>query len=187
MADISIQGAKQRIASLVEQQKQLESRLNDRPPLITISDARFRTFEEASAEISPELSQFLRTLVPTLYKLREQYGAHVVEVTGHTDEIRIGASRRQSCNLDQELLPTVNGKKPARLLEACDNVGLGMARATAVVNELRSLGLASSFWLLPLSAGQAIDTDGTLATGAQVVTSSPARRRIEIRLRRLGE
>jgi flagellar motor protein MotB len=179
--------ANQQIARLIEQREALEHRLNDKPPLITISDATFRTFEEASAEIRPELSEYLRTIVPTLYKLGEQYDARVIEVIGHTDEVRIGARRRQSCNLDSELLPTVNGQKSARLLEPCDNVGLGMARAVAVVNVLRALGLGSSFTLLPLSAGQAIDTDGSLAAGAKVIMAEPARRRIEIRLRRHGE
>jgi len=173
-------------AEEVRKRKLAEAKLNDRPPLITISDAKFRTFKEASSEISPELSQFLSSTVAQLYRLRAQYQANVIEVTGHTDEVKLGPSMRL-CNLDENLIDVLNGRKDIKALGPCDNVGLGIARATAVVSELRARGLGKDFVLLPLSAGPAIDTDETMARGGHMQVPLPARRRIEIRLRRQGE
>jgi flagellar motor protein MotB len=186
-AEGGLEAEKQRAATLQNQLIAMEARLNDRPPLITISDARFRTFAEASAEISPALSQFLMSTMRELYSLRHRYGTTVIEVIGHTDEVRLGPSKRQLCNLDEDILNVLNGRKDAKSLGPCDNVGLGMARATAVVNELKRLGLSKDFTLLPFSAGAAIDTNETVASGNQAGILLPARRRIEIRLRRPGE
>lgn len=184
-AEENVKRATERIILLFDEVQAVQRRLNDKPPLIIISDAKFSTFEQASADISPALSNYLRTMVPDLRRLRDQYGAEVIEIVGHTDEVRL--ARRRRCNLDEDLLDTANSRRSAGLLGPCDNVGLGMARAAAVINELRSFGLESEFTFLPLSGGQAIDTDGTLAKGEQVATPNPARRRIEIRLRRRGE
>lgn len=170
---------------LASQINDLKAKLTDKPPLITISDATFRTFEEASAELSPQLKQFLRDSIRQLYESRNRYGATVIEVVGHTDEIKLGKKIKQACNLDEMLLSALNG--PIRVgaaITPCDNVGLGMARATAVVNELTRLGLRKDFILLPLSAGAAIDVNGQLASGSNLEVALPARRRIEIRLRR---
>ncbi len=163
--------------------KSIENKLNDKPPLITVSDAKFHTFEEGSAVISVELRELLANIAKQLYALRDRYQANVVEIIGHTDEVRFGSTKRQ-CNLDDSLLEVLNGRKDTRALLPCDNVGLGMARATAVVDELKRLGLGRDFVLLPLSSGAAIDTNETIASGSQMSTSLPARRRIEIRLRR---
>jgi hypothetical protein len=61
--------------------------------------------------------------------------------------------------------------------------GLGLARAVSVVTVLRHSELLSGYKILPLSGGQLINTDETLA-----VVGTPGdireRRRIEIRLRK---
>jgi len=85
------------------------------------------------------------------------------------------------------LLEVLNGRKEAKVLAACDNVALGMARAAAVVNEFRKLGLTKDFTLLALSAGPAISMEEALSPGNRGRTADPARRRIEIRLKRRGE
>jgi flagellar motor protein MotB len=162
----------------------MERRLNDKPPLITISDAKVQTFKFGSAEVSAELREFLRRSVGDLQVLRGRYNADIVEVTGHTDEMPLVVATRGRCNLDGELLSVVNGSKDAKNLTPCDNIGLGMARAVAVVRELRALGMGSEFTLLPLSAGAVIDTNATLAAGNRPAVPLPERRRIEIRLRR---
>ncbi len=175
--------AREQAGEELERRQVAERRLNDKPPLITISDAAFRTFKEGSAEISPELSAFLADVVGRLQALRSQYGANVIEVIGHTDEVKLGPNKRV-CNLDENLIDVLNGRKAPTELGPCDNVGLGMARAIAVVVELRRRGLGDDFVLLPLSAGAAIDTDDSLAKGGQPPMPIPARRRIDIRLRR---
>jgi flagellar motor protein MotB len=187
IAERNLKDSLQREVVVTNKLKTLQSPTNDKPPLITISDAAFRTFKEGSAEIQPELQQYLANLTKELYITRSRYGADVVEIAGHTDELRLGPSKRQGCNIDKELLEVLNGRRDIKSLVPCDNVGLGMARAVAVVNELKSLGVEKDFVLLPLSAGPTIDTGDKLASGDQSGISNPARRRIEIRLRRHGE
>jgi flagellar motor protein MotB len=179
-----LQNANRQLARQKSELADMERRLNDKPPLITISDAKFQTFKFGSAEVSAELREFLRRSVGDLQLLRGRYNADIVEVTGHTDEMPLVVATRNRCNLDGELLGVVNGTKDAKILAPCDNIGLGMARAVAVVRELRALGMGAEFTLLPLSAGAVIDTNATLAAGNRPAVPLPERRRIEIRLRR---
>jgi flagellar motor protein MotB len=186
-AETRVKAVQEHNDKLTAQVSAMQQRSSDKPPLIVISDEKFRTFEEGSAELSEDLKGYLRSNVGRIYALRKDYRADVIEVIGHTDEVRIGSSMRQACNLDDNLLDVLNGQQEPRTLEPCDNVGLGMARATAVVSELKQLGLQKDFAILPLSAGPAIDLGGSLASGRQYGVAIPARRRIEIRLRRTGE
>lgn len=162
----------------------LQTKLNDRPPLISISDENLKAFDPGSARVRPELSGFLNGIVKTLYSYREKYGAQVIEVVGHTDEVYLDPNRRNLCNLDQDLLNVLNRRAPPEILGPCDNVGLGMARAVAVVGELRRLGLGRYFTLLPLSAGQTTDVNERLADGSLPPVLVAGRRRIELRMRR---
>src|SRR4029077_3479080 len=176
---------KRQALDLAKQLRQLEIVANDKPPLITISDADVHTFRQGSADISHELQQFLAVrTVPDLLKLSQRYNAAIIEVVGHTDEVPLGTSLRQRSNLDEKLLGVLGSREAPTILGACDNVGLGMARAASVVIELKKLGLQKGFTLLPLSAGPAINTDETLAQGSSSSVATPSRRRIEIRLRR---
>lgn len=67
-------------------------------------------------------------------------------------------------------------------MSASDNAGLGFARAAAIVQVLRKDGRLSKLTVLPLSAAQAVDTNGKLAEGTSGADVKQ-RRRIEIRLR----
>ena len=158
---------------------------NDQPPLLEINDEEnVSIFPTGSAEPSGRLVSWLRRQVKEIERSAAKYGATVVEVVGHTDSVPLGSSLAQKQNLDTALLPLLNGKRPAGTLGACDNVGLGMARAAAVVTELRKLGIDNRLTLLPLSAGPVIAPDGSIVRAPIPAKSEPRRRRIEIRLRR---
>ena len=160
---------------------------NDKPPLLKVNDERgVSIFAQGSAEPTPTLLQWLNAVYPVLIENGAKYGTNVIEVTGHTDELPVGQVMQERKNLDKSLLGVLNGRERSADLGACDNVGLGMARAAAVVAELTRLGLARQFTILPLSAGPSINVDGTLAEGLALPASEPARRRIEIRLRRMN-
>lgn len=169
----------------IEQQKIALRAANDKPPLLMINDDKgISIFPAGSAEPTSVLLDWLISIAPSLEESAAKYNTKVIEVVGHTDEVNVGQSMQEKKNLDKSLLKFLWGQEQARVLGACDNVGLGMARAAAVVAELTRLGLATKFILLPLSAGQAIDLDGRLASGHNTVVNEPRRRRIEIRLRR---
>jgi hypothetical protein len=65
-----------------------------------------------------------------------------------------------------------------------DNAGLGLARAVSVVSILRRSPKLAGYKMIPLSGGQLIDTDESLALNGTSVGDVAQRRRIEIRLRK---
>jgi hypothetical protein len=75
-----------------------------------------------------------------------------------------------------------NGASIAAITPA-DNAGLGLARAVSVVEILRQSKELAGYKILPLSGGQLINTDETLALGGNL-GDIRERRRIEIRLRK---
>jgi hypothetical protein len=86
-------------------------------------------------------------------------------------------------NLDGSLIQASVGRVPIGALRSTDNAGLAMARAVAVVQQLRADPRLRGVAILPLSGAQMIVpvdhvADGTARGGDQ------RRRRIEIRLRK---
>ena len=65
-----------------------------------------------------------------------------------------------------------------------DNAGLGLARAVSVVSILRQSPKLAGYKMIPLSGGQLIDTDESLAIKGTSGGDVAQRRRIEIRLRK---
>lgn len=117
--------------------------------------------------------------MPKLLAAGEDFDVDVIEVIGHTDEQAIF---QKYSNLDKELLEVAKGTGAISALQPGDNAGLGLARAVSVARALAASGRLGKFRILPLSGGQLIDTNDTVAqgTGGDV----RERRRIEIRLRR---
>lgn len=148
------------------------------PPIITITEAQGYSFPTGSAAISSNFEDLLRTnIAVALQKNVSDYNANVIEVFGHTDE----QPKSGYSNLDSFLINAINGRIPILKLQSADNVGLGMARAVAVVQVLSSCPELAGVTILPYSAGQAINSLGSLSEGMK--GDDPARRRIEIRLR----
>jgi outer membrane protein OmpA-like peptidoglycan-associated protein len=155
--------------------------LEDLPPIITLSEARGYFFEFGSAELTNDFRQkIINEVIPTLLRSGARYRVDVVEVIGHTDEVPIA---RGASSLDSDLIAYLHGDNTPDVPRAADNVGLGMARAAAVARVLIADGRLATFVILPLSAGQTTDVDGTLADGANTFENKE-RRRIEIRMRR---
>ena len=149
------------------------------PPIIRLREADGYVFPSAKNRISPDFARRLRAeVVPLIEKYAEEYDADVVEVIGHTDERPIGGRS----NLDEALGDYLNGDY--RPLRPADNVGLAFARAAAVARRLTPLLEERGYLVLALSAGQTLlPGDGGLADGSDP-GDNPARRTIEIRLRR---
>lgn len=150
------------------------------PPIITLNDTKGQFFRSGSAELNPRFRQTLVETTPEILRLMKEYNVDVVEVVGHTDEKPVGV--KQS-NLDRDLLPVLRNETQIGSIVSADNAGLGLARAVSVVSVLRQNRELSAYKILPLSGGQLVDTDETLAIvgmGGDVAE----RRRIEIRLRK---
>jgi hypothetical protein len=154
----------------------------DQPPIITLKEADGYFFASA-AQIGGGFAERLRSVVgPQLAGLGKRYGAGIIEVVGHTDEqpLKLGLPRT---TLDRRLLDFLHNRTVEEP-RASDNVGLGMARAVAIVKVLRSDPNLAAFQILPFSAGQAVDVGDRLSVGTSFGTPVEERRRIEVRLRR---
>lgn len=149
------------------------------PPIIRLREADGYVFPSATNRISAEFARRLRSeVVPLIERYAEDYDADVVEVIGHTDERPIGGRS----NLDDALRDYLNGDY--RPLRPADNVGLAFARAAAVARRIAPLLEERGYLVLALSAGQTLlPGDGGIADGSDP-GDNPARRTIEIRLRR---
>jgi flagellar motor protein MotB len=178
------------------------------PPIITLSDASGYFFEPGSAEPSTEFRVKLTGgVVDQILATIKQYKVDVIEVIGHTDEQPMysrppmppGAARPTSTdiasstdvvprpvsrypNLDSTLIPFLNAREALENVLPFDNAGLGLARAAAVVRVLRDDGRLRPYSILPLSAGQLIESGEKLSAGSPGDVRQ--RRRIEIRMRR---
>lgn len=155
-------------------------------PIITLDEADGYAFNTGSAVVSASFrNQLIEKVVPKVKSAGSIAKATIIEVVGHTDEVRLNSSKRFDTNLDSSLMPFLNGEKSVVPLPA-DNVGLGMARAVAVAAVLKQTELADDFVIIPMSAGAFLKADDSAATGKDYV-SDAGRRRIEIRLRRRVE
>ena len=153
----------------------------DQPPIISLRESQGYHFVSGSAELSDEFKERLGgDVTDRILEIANYYGLDVIEVIGHTDEVPVGTA---ASNLDAHLLPFLRGEAPVQQLSFSDNAGLGIARAAAVVKEIRKNPRLLGFSAIPLSAGQAVLSDGSLASGADRRGSEEDRRRIEIRLR----
>lgn len=151
------------------------------PPIITLGSDEFR-FKLNSAELSDDFRTRLQTDVAAqVTDLLKQYDVDVVEVVGHTDEQPIYST--QSSTLDFEAIPALAGTVPVSRLKPADNAGLGLARAIAVANALRSSGLPATVRIIPLSAAQLVIPGDVVSNGSDAANNRD-RRRIEIRIRR---
>jgi flagellar motor protein MotB len=160
----------------------LKKGAHDWPPIIKLKDTEGYTFAKGSAEFSEKFLQKLYSDgVPQILGAEKDFDVDIIEVIGHTDEQAI--VQRYS-NLDNHLLEVTKGTGAINTLLPADNAGLGLARAVSVARALAADSRLSKFKfrILPLSGGQLIDTNDTIAqgTGGDV----KERRRIEIRLRR---
>jgi flagellar motor protein MotB len=157
-------------------------RLKQKPPIITLDEARNYRFETGSAALSPQFTELLETKVlPQLKDIFNRYPVNTIEIIGHTDT---QPSSGRASNLDTNLLPVIGGTQSMTSLLFGSNADLGLMRAVAVRLTLEHL--TSNFGLQAVrfrtySAAQTAAPDGPVAPHG---LSDDRRRRIEIRFTR---
>ncbi|UVC08960.1 OmpA family protein [Rhizobium sp. TH2] len=156
------------------------SKPHEWPPIINLSEANKNFFRSGSAELTPEFADKLRGMISNeISDNLEKYQVDIIEVIGHTDEQPLA---RASSNLDETYIDVIDGKKSIDKVLPADNAGLGLARAIAVTNILKTNPKLAKATILPMSAAQLILPGDILTTGQ--LGNVEARRRIEIRIRR---
>ena len=153
------------------------------PPIINLSEAGGYYFQSGSAELTSAFRGRLDTAIADqIADNLERYDVDVIEVIGHTDEQPLS---KNASNLDQTVIALLEGSRPISAAQPADNAGLGLARAVAVANALRSNPKLRDATVLPFSAAQLVLPGDKLTTGQ--AGNVEERRRIEIRIRRRAQ
>ena len=154
------------------------------PSFINLSGEEKFPFNIGEAIVSDDFKQYIiDDIVEQILSHKSEYGANIVEVIGHTDELPIA---RGSSNFDNEILEAYKGTLPVDNLKPADNAGLGIARAVAVIKILESIDELSGLTFVPLSGGQLILPNDGFIRG-NLSGDVKERRRIEIRVRRSAD
>ena len=155
----------------------------DAPPIIVIQDTGTYQFQSGSAEVPPALANFIQQeLVAKIAANAKEYQINTIEIIGHTDGQVNGAV---ISNLDQNLEEVASNQIPFSKLSAGSNVDLGLMRALAVMNLLRTIPSLQNIEFRAYSAAQLVSPQGGLSPINR--SSDSSRRRIEIRFTRLGK
>ncbi len=173
---------KARIIDLERQLAEKDRLLNDKPPVIPITENESFRFESGKAALSPAFKKHLEEdKFPIILKQLEKFGTRVdtLEIVGHTDSDPL--SGRDS-NLDELLLSVLHGHRPATTLRPGSNTDLGIMRALAI-RELLQPWLSShhrnDIQIRCYSAGPTLLANGSLPSLNSLAKDSE-RRRIEI-------
>lgn len=178
------------------------------PPIISLSEEKGYFFRTGSAELEASFKTALTTTtLDKIVDILKQYDVDVIEVVGHTDEQAYGPRRAAApaqtadtagvpvvltpppvaariSNLDRGLTTVLRSESDVGKLTPADNAGLGLARAVSVVSTLQKSPKLAGYKMIPLSGGQLIDTNESLALSGTSGGDVAQRRRIEIRLRK---
>lgn len=156
------------------------------PPIITMKDADGFHFPLSSSDIPADFySKIVGEIIPQIIKASEDHHLNLVWVMGHTDEVPLHST--EPSTLDGRLLAFLHNQPLLGPLRAVDDTGLAMLRAAAVARVLMldPRIQAAHLIVIPLSAGQVMQPNGTLSPGGG--WDDDSRRRIEIYLRKQGE
>ncbi len=158
--------------NLTEANKRLQSAS---PIVVDERSGKFR-FKSGSAELNPELKNYLQTqVIPTIQTTLREKEIEFIQVIGHTD----GQGINQSGNLDKNIEQVAQGKQKVKQLIPGSNADLGLMRALAVVQEIKHTSGLKNVEFRAYSAGQLYLANGQLADINR--NADPTRRRIEIR------
>tara|TARA_Y100001933_G_scaffold254641_1_gene296504 strand:+ start:1097 stop:1699 length:603 start_codon:yes stop_codon:yes gene_type:complete len=160
----------------------LNNAVNQKPPLIKLTEAQFFRFETGSYTLTPDFKNRMDKITTAIAHDIKKYHIDTVEVIGHTD----GQPSPGMSNLDMKLQnqfevsgDIING------FTTGSNVDLGLLRALSVAAYLRQklknndLKMPS---ILAYSASSLIDLSGKYRPADSAPRSE--RRRIEIRFTR---
>ncbi len=168
------------------QSQRLNERLKSAFPIVIDERSREFRFTSGSAELNPELKNYLQTeIIPTIQTTLQEKEIDFIQVIGHTD----GQEVNQLGNLDQNIEKVAKGEQKITQLIPGSNTDLGLMRALAVVEEIQqtinSYKEYKDIEFRAYSAGQLYLPDGTLANVNR--NADATRRRIEIRFIPPGE
>jgi outer membrane protein OmpA-like peptidoglycan-associated protein len=154
----------------------LNQRLQSASPIVIQENSGNFKFSSGSAELTPELKQYIATEVsPAIDKILQERDIDFIQVIGHTD----GQENNQLSNLDRQLEKVANGNQLVSILRPGSNVDLGLMRALAVIQELEKNVNLKNIKFRAYSAAQLYLPSGKLAPLNR--KSDETRRRIEIR------
>jgi outer membrane protein OmpA-like peptidoglycan-associated protein len=156
--------------------------LNEKPPLLALTEAESFRFDTGSYKLSDQFKAALQARLPEIRKTIDKYRIDTVEIIGHTD----GRPSSGTSNLDFRL-PSAGISAELNGYDPGSNIDLGLLRAMSVANYLRNLleQEDQSFMIRPYSAGSLIDTAGNYAPADN--RDRAERRRIEVRFTRREE
>ncbi|MER9648696.1 hypothetical protein [Mesorhizobium sp. M0199] len=137
-----------------------------------------RTGEKAASAIPKEHLNGTEIIAGRIAGYLKDYDVDIIEVIGYTDEQPLAGL---PSNLDKVVSAVLANEMPISAVQPSDNAGLGLARAIAVTEILRSDSQLAGTTVLPLSAAQLIMPGDVLSDGKQA-GSVDTRRRIEIRV-----
>jgi outer membrane protein OmpA-like peptidoglycan-associated protein len=151
--------------------------MNPKAPSINLDDSSSYRFASGSYLLTNAFRKALKTdAVPMIKKTLRCYGSDSIELVGHTDGTPAGGSS----NIDSLLSRRISDGE-FKKLSAGSNADLGLLRALAVKNEIKSLlgqdGVLLSYRVL--SGGSLIGSNGSVEPAKNIDDKS--RRRIEIR------
>ena len=145
------------------------------PIIIDEQSGKFR-FTSGSAELNPDLKDYLQTqIIPTIKTTITEKEIDFIQVIGHTD----GQGISQAGNLDRNIEQVAQGNQKVTQLVPGSNTDLGLMRALAVVQEIQQTSGLRNVEFRAYSAGQIYLPNGQLAEVNR--DADATRRRIEIR------
>lgn len=160
---------------LNQELKKANKRLQSASPIVIDESSGKFKFNSGSAEINPQLKNYLSTeIAPEITNILQTREIDFIQIIGHTDGEGVG----YSSNLDRTLETVARGTQPVSSLSAGSNADLGLMRALAVVQELQKTGL-QNVEFRAYSAAQLYLPSGELASIDR--KADDTRRRIEIR------
>lgn len=153
----------------------IAKKLESAKPITIDEKAGNFKFPAGSAELTPELLKYITTkIVPQIKTATQRDNIDFIQVIGHTDPIGVS----DVSNLDGKLTSAASGDVKVTTLTAGSNVDLGLMRAVAVVQFLKTKSL-NNVKFRAYSAGQLYPPE---KSGKSIdIATNDARRRIEIR------
>jgi outer membrane protein OmpA-like peptidoglycan-associated protein len=153
----------------------IAKKLESAKPITIDEKAGNFKFPSGSAELTPDLLQYIATkIVPQIKTATQRDNIDFIQVIGHTDLLGVS----NASNLDDKLTSAVSSDGKITTLTAGSNVDLGLMRAVAVIQFLKTKSLGNVKFKA-YSAGQLYPPEKS--DGSIDLDTNDARRRIEIR------
>lgn len=159
----------------------ISKKLESASPIIIDETSGNFKFPSGSAELTPALQKYIQgEIIPKIQEAIKKENIDFIQIIGHTDS----QETSNASNLDSKLTAAAGGNEKINALKAGSNTDLGLMRAVAVVQLLRTKKLGKVKFRA-YSAGQLYLPSGELAKID--LGADDTRRRIEIRFIPYGQ